>query len=196
MRRPDKNSDSSKKSPETAAAPSDRGALRAIAKPILDRYSGLADSTKAEYRRIMLRLDGAHWHDYATARQLRNPVALRAAWRVSTAYWLSEALRESEHAPTAEDRAAARVLARGYAAQLMTPEQYHRPEKQRCNSKAKRSSLAGLPSNWRDQLLGAIPSKHQLHCAMMVLTGARPDELGKPIECKRPAAPPLLSLRG
>ncbi|MBH2035137.1 MAG: site-specific integrase [Pseudomonadales bacterium] len=184
MKRPSKNSDSSTNKPAAPVAPSDRGALRAIAKPILDRYNGLAESTKAEYRQIMLRLDGAHWHDYATARQLRNPSAVRAAWRVFMAYWLSEALRESEHAPTAEARAAARALARNYAAQLMTEEQYVLPQKQRCNSKAKRSSLAGLPSNWRDQLLGAIPSKHQLHCAMMLLTGARPEELGKPIELR------------
>jgi integrase len=184
MRRPGKNVDSSTKNSTSPVAPSDRGELRAIAKPILDRFNGLAESTKAEYRQIMRRLDGAHWHDYATARQLRNPGALRAAWRVSMAYWLFEALRESEHAPTAEERSAARVLARNYAAQLLSQEQYNLPQKQRENSKAKRSSLAGLPSNWRDQLLDAIPSKHQLHCALMVLTGARPEELGKPIELR------------
>ncbi|WP_339080617.1 hypothetical protein [Pseudomonas sp. TMP9] len=100
------------------------------------------------------------------------------------AYWLSEALRESEYAPTAEDRAAARVLARNYAAQLLSQEQYNLPQKQRENSKAKRRSLAGLPSNWRNQLLEAIASKHQLHCAIMVLTGARPEELGKPVELR------------
>lgn len=184
MRRPDKNSDSSTNNAVIPVAPSDRGALRAIAKPILDRYSGLADSTRAEYRRIMLRLDGAHWHDYATAKQLRNTGALRAAWRVSMAHWLAETLRESEHAPTAETRTAARALARNYAAQLMAEERYALPKKKRENSKAKRRSLAGLPSNWRNQLLEAIPSKHQLHCAIMVLTGARPDELGKPIELR------------
>lgn len=182
MRRPGKNAVSTTKSPAIPVAPSDRGALRAIAKPILDQYNGLADSTKAEYRRIMLRLDGAHWHDYATARQLRNPSALRAAWRVFMAYWLSEALRESEHAATAEARAAARVLARNYAAQLMTQEQYNPPQNQRVNSKAKRSSLAGLPGNWRDLLVGAIPVKHRSHCTILALCGARPEEMGKPVE--------------
>lgn len=184
MRRPSKNTDSTAKNPGTPVAPSDRGALRAIARPILDRFSGLADSTRAEYRRIMLRLGGAHWHDYATAKQLRTTGALRAAWRVSMAHWLTEALRESEHAPTTETRTAARALARNYAAQLMAEKRYALPPKKRENSKAKRRSLAGLPSNWRNQLLEAIPSKHQLHCAIMVLTGARPDELGKPIELR------------
>ncbi len=181
MRRPDKNSNSSTNNAVISIAPSDRGALRAIAKPILERFNGLAESTKAEYRQIMLRLNGAHWHDYATARQLKNPSALRAAWRVSMAYWLSEALRESEHASTAEARAAARALARNYAAQLMTEERYSPTQKKQEKSKAKRSSLAGLPSNWRDLLLDAIPSKHKLHCALLVLSGARPEELGKPI---------------
>lgn len=184
MRRPDKNSDSSTNSTVPPVTPSDRGALRAIAKPILERYNGLAESTKAEYRQIMLRLNGAHWHDYATARQLRNPCVLRAAWRVSMAHWLTEALRESEHASTAETRTAARALARNYAAQLMTEERYCPPQKKQKKSKAKRSSLAGLPSNWRDLLLDAIPSKHKLHCALLVLSGARPEELGKPIELR------------
>lgn len=184
MRRPDNKSDSSTNKPAIPAVPSDRGALRAIAKPILDRYNSLAETTRAEYRQIMRRLGGVHWHDYATARQLSNPGVLRAAWRVSMAHWLREALRESEHAPTAEERAAARALARNYAAQLMTEERYSPPQKKQKKSKAKRSSLAGLPSNWRGQLLEAIPSKHQLHCALMVLSGARPEELGKPVELR------------
>ena len=184
MRRPTNNSDIPKNKSASPIVPSDRGELRAIAKPILERYNGLAESTRAEYRQIMLRLNGAHWHDYATARQLRNPGALRAAWRVSMAYWLSEALRESEQAPTAEARAAARLLARNYAAQLLSQEQYYFSLTQRKKSKAKRGSLAGLPSNWRDQLLEAIPAKHKLHCAIMILTGVRPEELGKPIELR------------
>lgn len=184
MRRPTNNSDIPTQKPASPIVPSDRGELRAIAKPILERYNGLAESTRAEYRRIMLRLNGAHWHDYATARQLRNPGALRAAWRVSMAYWLSEALRESERAPTAEARAAARLLARNYAAQLLSQEQYYFSPTQRKKSKAKRGSLAGLPSNWRDQLLEVIPAKHKLHCAIMILTGIRPEELEKPIELR------------
>ncbi len=182
MKRATNNSDISTKKSASPIVPSDRGELRAIAKPILERYSCLAESTKAEYRQIMLRLNGAHWHDYATARKIRNPGALRAAWRVSMAYWLSEALRESEHASTAESRAAARLLARKYASQLLSQNQYYLNVTQRKKSKSKRGSLAGLPDNWRDQLIDAIPVKHKLHCAIMILTGARPEELGKSIE--------------
>lgn len=170
---------------DKSTVPSDRGAIRTIAKPILDRYARLAESTRAEYQQAIKRLAGEHWHDYATARQLRDPGAVRAAWRVSMACWVIEALRESEQAPTDEARAEARALARNYAAQLLERQEYCRPAiKAKPSSKGKRSSIAGLPGNWRDQLVDEITSKHRHHCAVMALTGARPEEMGKQVELR------------
>lgn len=185
MRRPEKIVDSVPDPLPSPAVPSDRGAIRAIAKPILDQYARLAESTRAEYQRAIRRLAGEHWHDYATARQLRTLGVIRSAWRVSIAYWVLQSLRESEKADTPEARANAREMARYYAAQLLESHEYRRPlKKTGPRTKSKRASISGLPSDWCDQLVAEVPPKHRHHCVVMALTGARPEEMGSPVELK------------
>lgn len=185
MRRPEKRANSVPDPLPSPAVPSDRGAIRAIARPILDQYARLAESTRAEYQRAIKRLAGDHWHDYATARQLRTPGVLRSAWKVSIAYWVIESLRESERADNPETRANARQMAMYYAAQLLESDEYRRPVKKDCpRSKSKRASISGLPINWRDQLVAEVAPKHRHHCVVMALTGARPEEMGSPVELR------------
>lgn len=184
MRRPEKRTNSLPDPISSPSVPTDRGAIRAIARPILDQYARLAESTKAEYQRAIKRLAGEHWCDYATARQLRAPGVLRSAWKVSVAYWVVEFLRESEKAATPEARADAREMARYYAAQLLESHEYRRPVKKAARTKSKRTSLSGLPSDWRDQLVAEVSPKHRHHCVVIALTGARPEEMGSPVQLK------------
>lgn len=180
MRRPDNDARDQDKS---KSGPTDRGHLRTIAKSVLDDQARRSESTRAEYARVIRRLAGDHWHDYATRHHLRTVGAVRAAWRVWAGTQIIEALRESEQGVTPAERAAARNRAASYAAQLIEQRRYHRPtEKIRQSRKSKRASLCNLPQNWRERLVADMPQKHRTRCMIIAVTGARPEEMHRPVK--------------
>ena len=124
MRRP---TDVAGKSASQEKLSTDRGALREIAREILDKHSQCSESTQAEYRRVIQRMAGQHWHDYAVKHGLKSVLTVRAAWRVSAARQIIALLGESERGANAEERARARRQAIGFAEQLLESREYCRP---------------------------------------------------------------------
>lgn len=155
----------------------DRGALREIARAILDKHSQCSESTQAEYRRAMQRMAGQHWHDYAVKHRLKNVLTVRAAWRIWAAHQVIVLLRESERGVNAEESARSRRQARGFAEQLLETREYCRPAGKAHRKKSKRASLYGLPLDWRERLRDEIAEKHRFHYEIMAVTGCRPEEL-------------------
>lgn len=174
MRRP---TDVAGKSASQEKLSTDRGALREIAREILDKHSQCSESTQAEYRRVIQRMAGQHWHDYAVKHGLKTVLTVRAAWRVWAARQIIALLGESERGANAEERARARRHARGFAEQLLESREYCRPTSKSHQKKSKRGSLYGLPMDWRERLRDEIAQKHRFHYEIMAVTGCRPEEL-------------------
>ena len=151
----------------------DRGELRKVARDILDEQ--ISPSTEAEYLRIEKRLNGKHWHEYATENQLKNVAPIRAAWRRSMAKKvLIELSKSDDQELTGVERAAARATAAEHVEQLAEAIDYLRPAKPKSS---KRNGQSTLPSDWRNKLLMAMPGKYKSQFMVMALTGARPEEI-------------------
>lgn len=151
----------------------DRGELRKVAREILNER--ISSATQAEYLRIEKRLGGKHWHEYAVENQLINVAPVRAAWRRKAANDVLNELSKSESADLSPDeRKAARAQAETIVEELNRPISYQRPAARR---RSKRDGQCKLPSDWREQLLAAMPEKYQFQFVVMVLTGARPEEI-------------------
>ncbi len=166
----------------------DTGQMRSIARDILD---GRSDSTIEEYRRITKRLDGEHWHDYATARNVskRYGYLLRAAYRHRLADLLRESLRAADRERKAGNRDTALVhrhQAEELAKILQGKEpEYHPVGPRRSRKTSKRKSLAGLPPDWREQVIGALKEADRVPAVVLALTGCRPAEFREGVLLER-----------
>lgn len=165
---------------------SDKGDLRRLAQAIVDRP--LKESTIAEYARVAARMGDMHWHEYALNQRLcrRTAVVARYAWRRNMAHRLLSILREIDHEHDSDKRRSLRHAMALYSQQLYTPQpSYQLDVSTKTKKKSKRSSLNGLPSDWRVLLLTKLKSTDRLAAAVLILTGCRPAELRKGVHMRK-----------
>lgn len=166
----------------------DTGQMRSIARDILD---GRSDSTIEEYRRITKRLNGEHWHTYATARNVskRYGYLLRAAYRYRLADLLRESLRAADRQRKAGNRDTALVhrhQAEALAKILQGQEPAYHPGKPRRSRKtSKRQSLARLPPDWREQVIAELNDADRFAAVVLAVTGCRPAEYRAGVRLER-----------
>ncbi|WP_157782549.1 hypothetical protein [Stutzerimonas stutzeri] len=165
---------------------SDKGDLRRLAQAIVDRP--LKESTIAEYARVSARMGEMHWHEYALNQRLsrRTAVVARYAWRRSMAHRLLSVLREIDNERDSDKRRSLRHAMALCAQQLYAPQpSYQLDASIKAKKQSKRSSLNGLPTDWRALLLTKLRSTDRLAAAVLILTGCRPAELRKGVHVRR-----------
>src|SRR5690554_1468635 len=166
----------------------DAGQMRALAQGI---RQGRSDSTIAEYDRIIKRLAGKPWRTYADRvnASRRYGYLLKAADRYRRAGLVLDWLRLSDRARKAGDRLTAgdyRRRAEQVAHALQEDEAPYRPEAPKPNRKtSKRKTLAGLPSDWREQIIAELNDLDQFPAIILTLTGCRPAEFQAGIVLER-----------
>ncbi|WP_313313563.1 hypothetical protein [Stutzerimonas nitrititolerans] len=168
---------------------SDKGDLRRLAQAIVDRP--LKESTIAEYTRVAARMGDMHWYEYALNQRLcrRTAVVARYAWRRNMAHRLLSVLREIDHEHDSDKRRSLRHVMALYAQQLYAPQpSYQLDVSTKAKKQSKRSSLNGLPIDWRVLLLAKLKSADRLAAAVLILTGCRPAELRKGVHVRRVGA--------
>ncbi|GAB6387198.1 tyrosine-type recombinase/integrase [Stutzerimonas marianensis] len=165
---------------------SDKGDLRRLAQAIVDRP--LKESTIAEYTRVAARMGEMHWHEYALNQRLcrRTAVVARYAWRRNMAHRLLRVLRKIEQEHDIDKRRSLRHEMALCAQQLYAPQpSYQLDVSIKAKKQSKRSSLNGLPTDWRVLLLTKLKSADRLAAAVLILTGCRPAELRKGVRMRR-----------
>lgn len=159
--------------------PMDTGDMRTLARSIRD---GRSEATTAEYERAWLRLNGEPWRAYADRKRVSKRYAylLKAAERYGRAGNLLGWLSLSDKARKTGDKDSARryrKTAEALARRLLTTAEPYRPEAPKKSRKtSKRQSLARLPNDWREQLIGALKEGDRLPAVVLALTGCRPAE--------------------
>jgi integrase len=162
---------------------------------IRKRAHALIDSrspaTVAEYETIRNRLDGQHWHTYATERCLtkRSAAVLKSATRFNKARDILGHLRIMNQAQKIGDKNTTRSH-RQHAETLIRlleePEPtYQPPGPVKRRKFSKRSSLSRLPENWRERVLDELKVLDLLPALVLALTGCRPCEYKKGILLER-----------
>ncbi|WP_421684373.1 hypothetical protein HKW98_08360 [Stutzerimonas urumqiensis] len=165
---------------------SDKGDLRRLAQAIVDRP--LKESTIAEYARVAARMGDMHWYEYALNQKLcrRTAVVARYAWRRNMAHRLLSVLREIDHEHDSDKRRSLRHAMALCAQQLSAPQPSYRLDvPTKAKKQSKRSSLNGLPIDWRILLLAKLKSADRLAAAVLILTGCRPAELRKGVRMRK-----------
>lgn len=153
--------------------------IRKQAHALIDNRS---PATVAEYQGIRDRLDGQHWHTYATERCLakRSAAVLRSASRFNKAELVLAHLSTMNMAQKVGDKDTAKAQrhqAETLIRSLEEPEPTYRPPgpvKRRKSSK--RRSLSRLPKDWRDQVLEELSPDDLIPALVLILTGCRPVE--------------------
>ena len=160
------------------SANTDKGALRQIARAIVDRP--LKDSTLAEYKRVADRIGDLSWYEYAINHHLtkRSAVIARYAWRRATAQRLLNVLSaiDREDDPDEKRKLRDKMEFHGQDLQASQPS-YEAFTANKTKKQSKRASLKGLPSDWRAQLFLSLKPSDQLKAAVLILSGCRPAEL-------------------
>jgi integrase len=139
-------------------------------------------STVAEYLVIRDRLDGQHWHTYATERCLakRSAAVLRSASRFNKARMVLLHLSTMNMAQKIGDKDAAkaqRQQAEALIRSLDEPEPtYQPPGPVKRRKSSKRRSLSRLPKDWREQVLQELKPDDLIPAVVLILTGCRPVE--------------------
>jgi integrase len=176
---------------------SDKGDLRRLARAIVDRP--LKESTIAEYSRVAARMGEIHWYEYSMSQQLgrRTAVVARYAWRRGMAHRLLGVLSEIDREHDRDKRRELRQAMALYAQQLEAPQPIYQPASSTHGKKqSKRTSLSGLPTDWRVLLLTKLKSTDRLTAAVLILTGCRPAELRKGIHVRRVGASLEFTIQG
>jgi integrase len=153
--------------------------MRSLARSIRD---GRAQTTTDEYQRVVRRLDGQHWRDYAEGRCLgkRSASVLRAAYRYHQAGQLLDALRQMDRARKAGDPVTARICRHqaetlaGALEKIEPP--YQPPGPVQSRKASKRRTLSRLPSDWRERVIQELKPEDRLPAVVLALTGCRPAE--------------------
>lgn len=162
--------------------------VRKRARELVDNRSA---ATVKEYQGITARLDGQHWHEYATARCLskRSAAVLRAASRFNKANDVLAHLRAMNQAQKAGDKDAARLArqsAESVTRSLEEPEPAYQPPGAVTGRKSsKRRSLSRLPKDWRERVLAELSPRDLGPAVVLILTGCRPGEYKRGVTFER-----------
>lgn len=176
---------------------SDKGDLRRSARAIVDRP--LKESTIAEYSRVAARMGDMHWYEYSMNQQLgrRTAVVARYAWRRGMAHRLLGVLSEIDREHDCDKRRDLRHAMVLYAQQLGAPQPiYQLASSNQGKKQSKRTSLSGLPTDWRVLLLAKLKPTDRLTTAVLILTGCRPAELRKGVHVRRVGASLEFTIQG
>jgi len=150
----------------------------------------VADSTRMEYDLALVRMDGSHWRDYASAHALGKRAAsvMRAAWRRGIAIRIKGLLDTHDLLSLTNDmqRIAQiwrdiQALAESLQGDMGLPAYQPPAGTPRAGKNSKRKGLRGLPDDWRDQLIEQACPEDQIPLMVMALSGCRPAELKKRI---------------